>query len=529
MNHSNSSHLIFKGAFLLTLSGLIGKVLSAGYRIPLQNIAGDLGFYIYQQIYPILGMALILSLYGFPVAISKLVAEVREQGKALSLSSFYVPALSWLFGICGVIFFIGYTQSDELAALMGDKHLTPSLQAAFFVFLFLPFPSLLRGVYQGGGNMQPTAISQVVEQFVRVLFIIMATIYVVNKGELYHIGIGASIASLGGIIASAIVFLFIINKNPPWTSGSMEYSSLAFLKTIVFYGLFICLNYMLLLLIQMTDALTLVPGLIEAGEESKRAKLLKGVFDRGQPLIQLGTVLASSLALAVVPSVTKRRLKEEPRLIEGYIFGSVKFSLLIAGGATAGLIVLFPFINELFFQDTEGTAVLRVLMLVILFSSLAITLSSILQGLGLVTHTAIVVLLAIAVKWGLNIWLVPSLKLNGAAIASIVSVVLVVVGHLVLLRHDFSLKKWLRLPWLSTSLAVLGMMGVLLALIQIKQGMDMSENRLFLLFYTLSLTAIGALTYFVLLIRLGALTKRELETLPYGRWLVRLLPKGLNR
>ncbi|MFD2923460.1 putative polysaccharide biosynthesis protein [Halobacillus naozhouensis] len=529
MNHSNSSHLLFKGAFLLTLSGLIGKVLSAGYRIPLQNIAGDFGFYVYQQIYPILGIALVLSLYGFPAAVSKLVAEIGERGQSLSLSSFYFPALSWLFGICGLIFMIGYTQAGELADVMGDKRLTPSLQAAFTVFLLLPIPSLLRGVYQGQGNMQPTAISQVAEQLVRVLLIIGATIYVVSESQIYHIGIGAAIASLGGIIASIIVFIFIIRKDPPWTKGPVDYSSLSFVKTIVFYGIFICLNYMLLLLIQMTDALTLVPSLIEAGVAPVEAKVLKGIFDRGQPLIQLGTVLASSLALALIPSITKKKMHAHPKQVDGYIFGSIKFSLILACGASAGLIVLMPFINELFFQNEKGTAVLRVLMLVILFSSLAVTFASILQGLGFVTHTAIIVVFAILLKWGLNALLVPHLLLNGAAIASICSAAAVVVCQCLLLRRYFSFKKWFRLPWLSITWALAGMIVVLLVLIGIRSLLGMEGgNRFSLLVYTLSLTAAGAVTYLIMLIRLGALHRRELEAVPYGSSLVRFLPKGLK-
>ena len=85
------SNKLIKGALLLTFAGLISKVLSAGYRIPLQNLTGDIGFYIYQQVYPILGMAMVLSLYGFPSAISKMVVDLSRSGNKLSLSFFYGP------------------------------------------------------------------------------------------------------------------------------------------------------------------------------------------------------------------------------------------------------------------------------------------------------------------------------------------------------------------------------------------------------------------------------------------------------
>ncbi len=67
-----------RGAFILTLAALFTKILSAFYRIPYQNIAGDVGFYIYQQVYPFYGIFLALSTYGYPVAISKLIAQNKQ-------------------------------------------------------------------------------------------------------------------------------------------------------------------------------------------------------------------------------------------------------------------------------------------------------------------------------------------------------------------------------------------------------------------------------------------------------------------
>lgn len=89
--HDNTD--VMKGALLLTLAGLAGKVLSAGYRIPLQNLTGDVGFYIYQQVYPFLGIVTILSLYGFPSAISQITAELLARGRGVSFRHFMLRCL----------------------------------------------------------------------------------------------------------------------------------------------------------------------------------------------------------------------------------------------------------------------------------------------------------------------------------------------------------------------------------------------------------------------------------------------------
>ena len=64
-----------KGAVILTAAGIIVKLLSAVYRIPFQNIVGDIGFYIYQKVYPYSGNFIVLATTGFPVVISKLYLE----------------------------------------------------------------------------------------------------------------------------------------------------------------------------------------------------------------------------------------------------------------------------------------------------------------------------------------------------------------------------------------------------------------------------------------------------------------------
>ncbi|EHL2817449.1 oligosaccharide flippase family protein, partial [Listeria monocytogenes] len=63
---------LMKGAAWLTAASLISKILSAIYRVPFQNMVGDVGFYIFQQVYPIYGIAMTLALGGFPVVISKM-------------------------------------------------------------------------------------------------------------------------------------------------------------------------------------------------------------------------------------------------------------------------------------------------------------------------------------------------------------------------------------------------------------------------------------------------------------------------
>ena len=86
---------VMHGAFILTIASFIAKVLSALYRIPLQNLVGDEGFYVYQQVYPIYGIAMTLALSGLPQFISKYVAERKDPIQRKEALQRLYPLVFW--------------------------------------------------------------------------------------------------------------------------------------------------------------------------------------------------------------------------------------------------------------------------------------------------------------------------------------------------------------------------------------------------------------------------------------------------
>src|SRR5699024_12006731 len=85
---------------ILTISAIIVKILSAVYRVPYQNMVGDKGFYIYQQVYPFIGIFIVWTSYGFAVAVSKLLAgyeRVTQRRAMMRIAFVYLFILSALF------------------------------------------------------------------------------------------------------------------------------------------------------------------------------------------------------------------------------------------------------------------------------------------------------------------------------------------------------------------------------------------------------------------------------------------------
>jgi O-antigen/teichoic acid export membrane protein len=536
MKHVNQSKALFRGAFILAIAALITKILSAVYRIPFQNIVGDVGFYIYQQVYPFYGLAMVLATTGFPVVISKLYAEQKEKGDKEKIRRllFVSYIILQLFGI--LCFLILYFGANHIALWMSDEKLAILLRVVSIVFLVFPITSILRGYYQGKGDMVPTALSQVGEQLIRA-FTILFLAYVLTKlgYSLYLIGGGAMFGSITGSMVSAIILFTFLWIRKEWEiiaprKGMMSdyYQEFGIiLKTLVYQGLTICISGMLMILIQMADALNLYSLLMENGYGKEMAKGIKGIFDRGQPLIQLGTIVAASMSLSLVPLITSARIKKDLTFLQDKVQLAIRIAVVIGVGASVGLWAIIEPANIMLFENNSGSSVLGILSFVILLSSIITTIIAIMQGLGSLLFPAVIVLATFPLKYGLNNLFVPTLGTIGAAYATIITLVFACcllyikfkkMQPMTLLSFHF-----LRTLVIAALMMVLFLKGYLALtnMITVPAGTE----RILAAFQALGGAASGGFLFLFFIIKGGVFMEKELSLFPFGSKLSLLLPK----
>lgn len=521
----HSHQKIWKGAMILTIAGILTKILSAAYRVPFQNIVGDVGFYIYQQVYPFFGVAIILSTYGFPVVISKIIAEhpgeTREQAarKIRWVSFFFLTLLGLIF------FLILYFGASHVAGFMGDIELAILIKIVAFSFLLLPLVSVWRGSFQGLGEMTPTAVSQVSEQLIRVGTILVLAYFMVNAGfSLYEVGAGAIFGSVAGGFAAVLVLLAFYQKRKREQKHTVAPSKLlpsskSIVKVLLLQGFTICISSLLLILFQMVDAFTIYAGLLEAGVIEQQAKELKGVYDRGQPLIQLGTVVATAFSLSLVPYIILSKGKEEE--VKEKISLSIRVSIGVGAGAAVGLAWLIKPVNMMLFSNANGYNVLLVLGLSILFCSIALTAAAILQGLGNPYLPALFVGIGIGLKYVLNVILLPPFSTLGAAISTLLAFAIVAVMMVLALKKRTGTSIFERMPAVPLLVSI-AMMSTVLAFYLLLTNTLIGDSRTLATIQSLLGVAIGGTVYLLILIKNHFFTKEELHLLPLGKRLVKL-------
>src|SRR5690625_3856801 len=223
-------------------------------------------------------------------------------------------------------------------------------------------------------------------------YILISYLISTQKLGLYKIGEFALFASMIGSYTEIVILIVFFKNLKPINHIQYKIPWGYYFRTGFTVGIVASLNHMVLLIIHLAGVFTLVPGLIKHGLSNIEAMEAKGVFDRGQPLIQLGTVLGSSFALALIPTITNQRLVEDPATFPGHIEGVSLFSFYLAAGAVIGLVMIVPETNTLLFQNTKGTMSLRILSFAIILSSISITGASVLQWLGYFKRSAVLII-----------------------------------------------------------------------------------------------------------------------------------------
>lgn len=544
-NAKSTGQVAMQGAAVLTLAALVAKVLSAIYRVPLQNMVGNEGFYVYQQVYPIYGIGMTFALNGLPSFIGKQVALQNNHKQSKSLLKRYAVIVSVFALACFALIYFG---ADWIAAMMGDGLLAPVIKSVSFMFLLMPGLLLSRGFMQGRNLMTPTAISQVAEQFVRVA-VILTVAFIFSRMQLnganpdvYQMGFwtmqSAWIAATAASIVMAYYLLnyrdkamyqdFLAGHYGLGQASETDDTGLSWTKltkNFVTEGFVICFFSALLVFYQLIDAFTVYDQLVDNGIATAVAKDMKGIYDRGQPIVQLGMVVATSLATSFLPALVLMKKGDRKQAGEFEIISRqyLQVTLFLATIITGGLISIMPQLNHFLFASSAGSEVLMVYVMMVIFASLVLGQNNILQAQGQWYKAGIAFMVGMLVKGIFTASLVDFLDTAGAAWATNLGLVAMIIYLNWTLPKEVRLVKWGRVAFKAGLLAVL-MVAVNFILAYLwHQVLGIAPERLIDTLLMGIQIFVGVMLTMVYLRKDPILSQVDWETLPKGELIWRLL------
>lgn len=515
-----------KGAALLTIAALIVKILSAIYRVPFQNLVGDEGFYIYQQVYPVISIFVVWTSSGFAVAISKMLADndcvVDVEERTQNRRSIMRIIFRYLTMLSFVFFVALFAGADVLAKMMGDENLAPLLRTGSFIVLVMPALAIFKGGFQSRGIMEPIAYAQVLEQTVRVSVILAGTFIIMTTTKsLYGAGQMAIIGTVIGEVAGLVLIASLFRKRFGSFIGKPQQRLASFpvLKEVTLLSLSVSMSSLLLLGYQLVDSFTIYSILIDSGIDQTLAKETKGIYDRGQPLVQLGVVIASSLSLAIVPLVAHMSNKQNGRSALPFIQLTYRASVLFGWAASLGLILVMPYINAMLFKTDALSEVLMLYVLQIVPLSIILTFTAILQGFGKLKLPALFLSVGFLLKVVLNVWSIGPLGVLGAAIANNVGLLCTAIALVLYLKKLTGIQLAPASFYRKLSIASLCMAVVVILWLQFTPSLlnGFLSERLVAVVAGFSAVCVGAFVMITSIAKLRVLAEKEWYLLPFGR------------
>lgn len=419
---SEQKKSLFVQGTILAMAGIITKIIGFVYRIPMANILGDQGNGIYSVAFGIYNIALTLSSYSLPQAVSKLVAEkiaLKEYKNKMRIFShaliFAVIAGMAAFALLwfGAGFLEGLYAREGLARPL--KVLAPT---AFIVAVL----GVFRGFYQGHGSMTPTAISQILEQIVNAIVSIVAayglTRMYADTGDVHSwAAAGGTMGTLCGAF-TALLFFFILTvmqrKNiRRGLEGGLDKKDA---NSIIYKAIFltvipIILSQTIYQIGNTIDDLMFSNIMASKGLSDAVVGSLQGVFNTQYiQLVNLPVAVATAMAASTLPAVSAAYIVGNIGEANSKINSIVKFNMAIAIPSAVGLAVLgLPIVTVLFPRLVDYRAMSAMLMATgssaVVFYALSTITTSILQGsshmrvpvihsgISLVIHIALIYIL----------------------------------------------------------------------------------------------------------------------------------------
>ena len=531
---------------ILAVAGVITKIIGAVYRVPLVNILGDKGMGYYGVAFQIYAIALTLTSYSLPLAVSKLVSARVATGEYRNAYKVFKGALIFALlaggGTTAIIFFGADFIASELMAMQLSVY---ALQVLAPCILIVALLGVFRGFFQGNGSMVPTAVSQILEQVVNAGVSIAGAYFLFKVGtdiakernvKSYASAYAAAGGTLGTVIGALSAFLFLVfifltykRVLKRQIRRDRRHRSESFQK--IFKLLIITIAPVLLsstvynLCGVVDNAMFGKIMAVQGHKESEYAALIGILSGKYDTLINVPLAISNALAASLIPSLILTVKTGSKKQVHNKIQLFARFDMMIAIPSAAAFIALAkPLLDLLFFTENNQTAstMLQLGALSVVFYCLSTVTNAVLQGIdkmmipvknaaiSLGIHIAALFIMMVVFKWGIYAVVISKIVFSGS--------ICILNAHALRehLGYVQEQKKTFLIPAVASVIMALVSLGVHLLLelfINVRAA-------------TLITLPIAVVVYGASLVLMGGVTESELEQMPEGTALVKVCKKA---
>lgn len=350
-----------KGAIIISLGGFISKLLGAVYRIPLTNFLGGKGMGIYQMVYPLYCILLTVSASGIPTGIARLISS---GAKGAEKQAFILYGAIGLIGTIAMYFF-----SAPLASVQGESAIKQCCIMLCPSVFFVSVLSVVRGYFQGQGNMYPTAITEISEQAIKVV-LGCGLSYIFRSDLTLAVASTLFAVTVSEIISTAIALVWYYKRRgiqPLFKVPAVRY------KSIIKYTIPLTLTAIALPVSQLLESIVAVNLLRDV---SDGATALYGIFSGcAVTIINLPVSVTYGLAAASVPQISPLAERGDTEGAKRKAYKALLITFAISVPAAVGLFAFAPLAVRLIFSSLASNEKTLLVELVRIMAVNAVTLS----------------------------------------------------------------------------------------------------------------------------------------------------------
>ncbi|KGR74728.1 putative polysaccharide biosynthesis protein [Ureibacillus manganicus] len=519
---------LMKGTAVLTIGMFLSKVLGLIYIFPFYAIIGEDNLALYQYAYIPYSIMLSIAISGLPLAVSKFVSKYNtlgdyESGYKLMKSGMLVMTITGigaflLLNLLATPIANVVIKSDE--QLITVEQVASVIRWVSFALIVVPFMSLVRGFFQGYNKMEPTAVSQLIEQIVRIIFLLVGSfiIVVLLKGEpetaISLSVFAAFIGALGGLLILGYYWkkykqeFSLMRSESSVTTSQLQLSSiykevLTFSIPIIFVGL---ANP----LFQLVDMLTFNGAMASIGMSSVSDNYFTMINFTTHKVVIIPVMLATSLSLALIPTITKYYTQGEFGLLRNAMDKSYQILFFITLPAALGISVLSNEIYFMLYSESEmGASILaHYAPVAILFALFQVT-AALLQGIDYQKWIILSLLTGILIKLMINTPLIKVMQADGAILATAIGYGVSIIINLFVIKKvlNYRSKMVKRRILLIVILSIIMAIAVFITQKLLIAIMGPVEGKLSAIIISVICVGVGIAVYGILSFKLGLAQK----------------------
>ena len=385
----NTSTNLIKGTLILIVGNVIVKIIGALFKLPLANIIGADGMGLYNASFIVFDIFLVLATAGFPLAVSKMVANSSAHGDPGEAIKIFKVARSCFFAIGLVFSLIMFFGARTFSELIGNTRAYYSILVLSPAVLFVALMCAYRGYYQGTNDMIPTTISQVIEAICRLVIGLSFAWYLKSEGYDTQIVAAGSIVGITIGEFSSTFTLAMLHRHRMKKRKKLQRSktpSDKILSTMFATSTPIGIGVIIISIINMLDNSVMMHRLQYIGFSETQANTLYGTYNMAFTVFSLPITIVSALQISVFPILSYAFACKNYSRVARTAQASIRIAMIVAMASAAIFLSLSsPIINIMYFNQPAAAKIVAPLLMLLAPSAVMISLtiltSTILQSI----------------------------------------------------------------------------------------------------------------------------------------------------